>query len=98
LQGSRRPSAPPTRGIGLNTEAQAALPAAAEASCSSQQPEPQPASGSSTKVDKEKARKERQRQRYMETAQRALNEAIYRMEDTVSSDAECVQAVREAAK
>jgi len=95
-QGSGRPSAPPTHVIGLNTEVQPALPAAAEASCSSQQPEPLPAGGSSKKVDKEKARKERQRQRYMETARHALDEAIYRMEDTASLDAECVQAAEEA--
>jgi hypothetical protein len=95
-QGSGRPSAPPTSVIGLNTEVQAALPAAAEASCSSQQPAPQPVGGSSTKADKEKARKERQRQRYTEDARHALYEAIHRVEDTASLDAECVRAAEEA--
>jgi len=96
LQGSGRPSAPPTYVIGLDMTVQAALPAAAEASSSSQQPKPQAAGGSSTKADKEKARKERQRQRYIEEARHALDEAIHRMEDTASMDPECVRAAEQA--
>jgi vacuolar-type H+-ATPase subunit I/STV1 len=49
-----------------------------------------------SKTDKDKARKELQRQRYMETARHALDEAIHRLEDTASFDAECVLAAEEA--
>ncbi len=79
------------RSRGLGTAVQAALPAAAEASSGSQ-----PAGGSSAKADKEKARKERQRQRKIEEARQALDQAIHRMEDTASLDAQCVQAAEEA--
>jgi hypothetical protein len=95
-QGSGRRSASPAHVIGLSTAVQAALPTASEASSSSQHTEPPPASGSSTKADKEKARKERQRQRYMEAARHVLYEAVHRVEDTASLDAECVQAAEEA--
>jgi hypothetical protein len=92
-QGSGRPSAPTTHSKGLGTAVQAALPAASEASSSSQQPQPQPGS---SKADKEKARKERQWQRHTEQARHVLYEAIYRVEDTASLDAECMQAAEEA--
>jgi hypothetical protein len=49
-----------------------------------------------SKTDKEKARKERQRQRHMEEARTPPYQAIHRMEDTESLDAECMRAVVEA--
>jgi hypothetical protein len=96
--GSSRPSAPPARIIGLNTEAdavQAAPPLAAEAAGGAQLTEPQPAGGCSTKKEKERQRKERQRQRKVEEAWEALHVAIELLLEGTAG-AGCVDAVEEA--
>jgi hypothetical protein len=83
-QGSSRPSAPPTRIIGLSTEevpVQAAPPLPAEAAGAAQLTVPESAGGSKKK-DKEKLCKERQRQRKMDEAWEALQGAIEAMEET----------------
>jgi hypothetical protein len=96
--GSSRPSAPPARIIGLNTEedaVQAAPPLAAEAAVAAQQTEPEPAGGGSTKKEKERQRKERQRKRKVEEAWEAMQVAIELLLEGTAG-AECVDAVKEA--
>jgi hypothetical protein len=79
--GSSRPSAPPARIIGLNTEeedaVQAAPPLDAEAAGAAQQTDPAPAGGG--KKEKERQRKERQRQRKVDVARQALQWAMEAM-------------------
>jgi hypothetical protein len=94
-QGSSRPSAPPTRTIGLSTEEPAAQ--LAEAASGSQQTQPQPAGGGSTKADKERLRKERQRQRKIEEACEVLDRAMARMAEARAGSVETVEEAMQAA-
>jgi hypothetical protein len=92
-QGSSRPSAPPTRIIGLRTEEEAV-----QAAGGAQQTEPEPAGGGSAKKDKERQRKERQRQRKMEEAWVALFAAMELTKETAGSVKAVEEATAEAAK